>query len=151
MSLEVPGLDVIVDQPGGGVDDKDKGKGKLRRSEQFDYKTCLFLFNKQWHTASSYYPGRGDKTHVLAHHDSDYPDTDIEDNSETEKDWLSDDHTAGPSKFSQAIAAEVSVWITPLCACAFHLTNFFIAALVEGSTGRCHYVYCTECRFQHHQ
>jgi hypothetical protein len=43
MPLELPGLNVIVQQEGG----VDQGKGKLRRSELFDYEACLFLFNKQ--------------------------------------------------------------------------------------------------------
>ena len=101
-----------------------KGKGKLQHSEQFNYDTCLFLFNKQWQTASSYYPGHGDKTHVLAHHDPDSPETDINDNAKTEKDWLSDEHIAGPSNFLQAKAAKVSVWITLLCL-HFPSENFF--------------------------
>ena len=44
MPLELPGLNGIVQQEGG----VNQGKGKLRRSELFDYEACLFLFNKQY-------------------------------------------------------------------------------------------------------
>jgi hypothetical protein len=65
--------------------------------------------------ASSYYPGRGDNTHPLSRIDPDDHDTDSDDLViETEEDWMDDEHmvklTQGPpSKFSEAIAREVSI------------------------------------------
>ena len=74
--------------------------------------------------ASSYYPGRGDNNNALTHVDSDHPDTDTEDAVETAEDWMGDDHITGPSKISEAIAAEVSV--CSLCSC-LRTENFFLS------------------------
>ncbi|KAN0132250.1 hypothetical protein V8E53_010016 [Lactarius tabidus] len=74
--------------------------------------------NKPWdNTASSYYPGRSDDTHAIAHLnaqlDPDIHDADADDYViETEEDWMGDDQfTRGLlSKFSESVAAERPLW-----------------------------------------
>jgi hypothetical protein len=79
--------------------------------------------NNEKISASSFYPGRGDNTHPLAHLDhasGNYtfhtPEVD-DDGSETEDDSIDDGHTAElalrhPNKFSEAMVIEVSLPVT---------------------------------------
>jgi hypothetical protein len=74
--------------------------------------------NNEKISASSFYPGRGDNTHVLAqldhgNHAFHAPGMD-DDGFETEEDFLDDEHTVElarkyPSKFSESMVIEVSL------------------------------------------
>jgi hypothetical protein len=80
---------------------------------------CVCYLNQQRNfSASSFYPGRNDNTHVLArlnheNYTSHTPEVDDE-GSETEEDLIDDDHTdelslRHPNKFSESLAIEVSL------------------------------------------
>lgn len=68
-------------------------------------------------TASSYYPGRGDDTHVLSYIkavNDHFPDPDVDDCAESEEDSDDDQQIVelalqNSSVFSEAVATEVSL------------------------------------------
>jgi hypothetical protein len=98
-----------------------KGKRvELERSELFAYQRYLCMLshiNLRKFSASSFYPGRGDYTHALAHldhgnHTFHAPAVD-DDGVETDEDSVDDDQAVElalkyPNKFSENVANEVS-------------------------------------------
>jgi hypothetical protein len=113
-----------------GNDSIVKGKGKrLERSKSLchdqSYLSLLWPVNRRVNScenfpASSFYPGRGDTTHVLAHpslNQASYifhsPQVD-DDGSEMEEDLMDDEPAADlslkvPNKFSESLVIEVSL------------------------------------------
>ena len=105
-------------RPGG--DSIVKGK-QLERGESLDYESCLcmLLTDNKKISVASYYPGRGDNTHVLASLDHGNRDTlhapAVDDeNSVTEEDLTDEEYEDAvelahkhPIKISESVAVEV--------------------------------------------